>query len=47
MSDFIPTARTEVRCLAKRAVYERETVYRILDEGLICHVGFVADGKPG
>ena len=46
MSDFIPTARTEVRRLAKRAVYERETVYRILDEGLICHVGFVADGKP-
>jgi nitroimidazol reductase NimA-like FMN-containing flavoprotein (pyridoxamine 5'-phosphate oxidase superfamily) len=46
MSDFIPTKRTEVRRLAKRAVYERETVYRILDEGLVCHVGFVADGKP-
>jgi nitroimidazol reductase NimA-like FMN-containing flavoprotein (pyridoxamine 5'-phosphate oxidase superfamily) len=46
MSEFIPTARTEVRRLAKRAVYERETVYRILDEGLVCHVGFVADGKP-
>jgi hypothetical protein len=46
MSDFIPSERTEVRRLAKRAVYERETVYRILDEGLVCHVGFVADGKP-
>jgi hypothetical protein len=46
MSDFIPTERTRVRRLPKRGVYERETVYRILDEGLVCHVGFVAEGKP-
>jgi hypothetical protein len=46
MSDFTPTERTQVHRLPKRGVYERETVYRILDEGLVCHVGFVADGKP-
>jgi hypothetical protein len=46
MSDFAPTERTQVRRLPKRGVYERETVYRILDEGLICHVGFVSEGKP-
>jgi hypothetical protein len=46
MSDFIPTERTQVRRLPKRGVYDREAVYRILDEGLVCHVGFVADGKP-
>jgi nitroimidazol reductase NimA-like FMN-containing flavoprotein (pyridoxamine 5'-phosphate oxidase superfamily) len=46
MPNFIPTERTEVRRLPKRGVYEREAVYRILDEGLICHVGFVAEGKP-
>jgi nitroimidazol reductase NimA-like FMN-containing flavoprotein (pyridoxamine 5'-phosphate oxidase superfamily) len=46
MADFIPTERTQVRRLPKRGTYERETVYRILDEGLVCHVGFVADGKP-
>ena len=46
MSDFIPTERTQVRRLPKRGVYERETVNRILDEGLVCHIGFVADGKP-
>jgi nitroimidazol reductase NimA-like FMN-containing flavoprotein (pyridoxamine 5'-phosphate oxidase superfamily) len=46
MSDFTPTERTQVRRLPKRGNYERETVYRILDEGLVCHVGFVADGKP-
>ena len=46
MTDFIPTERTQVHRLPKRGVYDREMVYRILDEGLVCHVGFVADGKP-
>jgi hypothetical protein len=46
MTDFTPTERTQVRRLPKRGVYERETVYHILDEGLVCHVGFVAEGKP-
>jgi len=46
MSDFIPTERTQVRRLPKRAVYDREMVYRILDEGLVCHIAFVAEGKP-
>jgi nitroimidazol reductase NimA-like FMN-containing flavoprotein (pyridoxamine 5'-phosphate oxidase superfamily) len=46
MSEFAPTERTEVRRLPQRAVYDREAVYRILDEGLVCHIGFVAEGKP-
>ena len=46
MNKFMLTARTEVRRLPKRAVYDREVVYAILDEGLVCHIGFVADGKP-
>jgi hypothetical protein len=46
MTDFAPTERTQVRRLPKRALYEREAVYRILDEGLICHIGFMAEGKP-
>ncbi len=41
-----PTARTRVVREPQRGVYNRETVNRILDEGLICHVGFVADGQP-
>ena len=41
-----PTTRTRVVREPDRAVYDRETVYRILDEGLICHVGFVVDGQP-
>ena len=46
MTEFAPTERTQVRRLPKRAVYDREAIYRILDEGLVCHVGFVADGQP-
>jgi nitroimidazol reductase NimA-like FMN-containing flavoprotein (pyridoxamine 5'-phosphate oxidase superfamily) len=42
----MPTARTRVVREAHRGVYDRETVYRILDEGFLCHVGFVADGQP-
>ncbi len=41
-----PTARTRVVREADRAVYDREEAYRILDEGFLCHVGFVADGQP-
>ena len=29
-----------------RGVYDRETIYKILDEGLVCHVGFSADAQP-
>ncbi len=37
---------TRVRRRPERGRYDRETVYQILDEALICHVGFVADGRP-
>jgi uncharacterized protein len=42
----MPTARTRVVREPDRAVYDREAVYRILDEGFLCHVGFVVDGQP-
>ena len=42
----MPTARTRVVREADRAVYDRKTVYRILDEGLLCHAGFIIDGQP-
>jgi len=41
-----PTARTRLVREADRAVYDRAAAYQILDEGFICHVGFVADGQP-
>jgi len=42
----MPTTRTRVVREAERGVYDRETVYRILDEGFLCHVGFAVDGQP-
>lgn len=42
----MPTTRTRVVREAHRGVYDRETVYKILDEGFLCHIGFVADGQP-
>ena len=42
----MPTARTRVVREADRAVYDRETVYRILDEGFLCHVGFSVGSQP-
>jgi nitroimidazol reductase NimA-like FMN-containing flavoprotein (pyridoxamine 5'-phosphate oxidase superfamily) len=43
---YTPTPRTRLVREADRAVYDRESAYRILDEGFLCHVGFVADGQP-
>src|ERR1041385_9147232 len=43
MSDIVleQTERTKVKRLPDRASYDRETIYAIVDEALICHVGFV------
>ena len=43
---YTPTPRTRVVREAHRGVYDRDTAYRILDEGFLCHVGFIADGQP-
>lgn len=40
------TDRTKVKRLPDRGRYDRDTVYTILDEAFICHVGFVIDGQP-
>src|SRR6202140_671093 len=41
-----PSARTRLVREPDRAVYDRAAAYKILDEGFICHVGFVVDGQP-
>jgi len=45
-SNSMPTPRTRVVRESDRGVYDRETLNRILDEGFLCHVGFVVDGQP-
>jgi nitroimidazol reductase NimA-like FMN-containing flavoprotein (pyridoxamine 5'-phosphate oxidase superfamily) len=41
-----PSARTRLVREPDRAVYDLAAAYKILDEGFICHVGFVVDGQP-
>lgn len=41
-----PSNRTRLRRKPDRARYDRETVYSILDEGLVCHLAFLLDGQP-
>jgi uncharacterized protein len=46
MSDLEPTPRTTLRRLPARGHFDRATVNAILDEALVCHVGFVSEGQP-
>ena len=45
-SSTTKTKRTTVKRLPARGHYDRDIINAILDEGFICHVGFVADGQP-
>jgi uncharacterized protein len=42
----VPSARTKVKRHPERGAYDRATIDAILDEALICHLGFVVDGQP-
>lgn len=41
-----PTPRTQLARRPERGCYDRQTVYAILDEALICHIGFAVAGQP-
>jgi nitroimidazol reductase NimA-like FMN-containing flavoprotein (pyridoxamine 5'-phosphate oxidase superfamily) len=43
---YAPTDRTVPTRSADRARYDKEVVHAILDEGYVCHLGFVRDGAP-
>ncbi|MGE5272949.1 MAG: pyridoxamine 5'-phosphate oxidase family protein [Verrucomicrobiota bacterium] len=46
MTDRPASERTRVRREPQRGVYDRAVIDAILDEGLVCHLGFVNDGQP-
>jgi nitroimidazol reductase NimA-like FMN-containing flavoprotein (pyridoxamine 5'-phosphate oxidase superfamily) len=46
MSEIQPTRRTTLKRLPKRGSFNRNQINSILDEGFICHVGFIVEGKP-
>jgi uncharacterized protein len=43
---YHPTPRTTPTRYRERAHYDREIVHRILDEALICHLGYISAGRP-
>lgn len=43
---YAPTDRTVPTRSSDRASYDKEAVHAILDEGYVCHLGFVRDGAP-
>jgi nitroimidazol reductase NimA-like FMN-containing flavoprotein (pyridoxamine 5'-phosphate oxidase superfamily) len=46
MSQFQLSEKNRVKRVPKRGVYDRKTIYEIVDAALIGHVGFVIDGEP-
>ncbi len=43
---YEPTPRTTPTRYRERARYDRDTVHEILDEALICHLGYLSAGRP-
>jgi nitroimidazol reductase NimA-like FMN-containing flavoprotein (pyridoxamine 5'-phosphate oxidase superfamily) len=43
---FAKTARNRIKRAHEDARYERAEVYRILDAGFVCHIGYSIDGQP-
>jgi uncharacterized protein len=43
---FPPNERTRVVREPQRGIYDRETIYKILDAGFVCHVGFTMETQP-
>lgn len=41
-----PTEKSKIKRVPKRGHYDEETIFRVLDAGRICHVGFIHQGHP-
>ena len=46
MATYDVDSRNKVLRLAKRGLYDEETIFDIVDSALICHVGYEIDGQP-
>lgn len=46
MSDFAKTTLNQVKRIPKRGAYDKETIYHLIDQSIICYVAFVQDGQP-
>jgi len=45
-AEFAAAPLNQVKRLAERGRYDKDSIYRIVDEALFCHVGFVQGGQP-
>lgn len=46
MASFPKEGKNRVRRRPDRGHYDKATVYGIIDEAMLCHIGFVQDGEP-
>lgn len=46
MCEFAKTDRNKVLRGAKRATYDKNQIFEILDAGFLCHLSFVVNGEP-
>ncbi|MFE5857351.1 pyridoxamine 5'-phosphate oxidase family protein [Streptomyces sp. NPDC056500] len=46
VDSYEPTARTIPTRSRERASYDRASVHAVLDDGYLCHLGFLRDGAP-
>jgi nitroimidazol reductase NimA-like FMN-containing flavoprotein (pyridoxamine 5'-phosphate oxidase superfamily) len=46
MPEYAKSEVNRVRRVPERGRYDKETIYGIVDDALICHVAFVQDGRP-
>lgn len=44
--DYPITDRNKVRRMRERGRYDTETIYKLLDSSLVCHIAYVVDGQP-
>jgi len=44
--NLTPTQRSQIKRVPQRGNYEQKVIYQILDEGLICHLGFAINNQP-
>jgi len=46
MSDYPIDKTNKVKRIPKRGYYDRETIYKVLDAGFLCHIGFAIEDRP-
>jgi hypothetical protein len=44
--NFPITDKTEISRLPKRGIYDKDTIYAILDEALFCTIAYSREGQP-